>query len=554
MSLVTIVETFHDSLARRPAATALTVVERSGESVSLTFAGLYREAARIASGFAELGLRRGDPLVLALPTSRDLLASYLACLYTGVVPLMSSPPRGGGAAFERLAEVARSVGARKVLVPDRLAAADVLGRVQTDLAVDPTFFAVFWETEDLAPRGLSDDVAHLQATSGSTGRAKVAVVRHGNLAANIRAIGRASEQRDGDVIVTWLPLYHDMGLIGVGCSWEWRRLLVATDSANFVRNPVSSWLGLLSRFGGTISPAPTSAYQVCARLAKVRRFEGLDLSSWRVGYCGAEPIRERTLTDFRDAFRPYGLPETTILPVYGLAEATLAVSIPKVGELPHVDRIDTDRLISEGYAAPAGAETPRVQAMVGLGTALEGHQVRIVREGEGLCVEREVGEVQCAGPSVITEYWRDEEASASPDFRTADGYLRTGDLGYRADGHLFIAGRRKEILILQGRNLVPMQIEALVDAVVDSPSTNGVAAIGAADETTGLESLHLIIESRPAPPPEHLTLEERIRQVLAQALEIGGATIHWVEKGWIPKTTSGKIQRYLCRQRLGELA
>jgi acyl-CoA synthetase (AMP-forming)/AMP-acid ligase II len=548
MTLATVVETFHDSLVRRPDATALSLVERSGETVSLTFAGLHREAGRMSRGFTALGLRRGDPVILALPTSRDLLAAYLAGLYTGVIPLMAPPPRGAEAAFQRLAQLAETVGARRVLVPGRAEAA-ALG----ESAVDPPFFAGIEGTEELRPLSSVDDVAHLQATSGSTGRAKLAVIRHGNLAANVRAIGRASGQRDGDVIVTWLPLYHDMGLIGICCSWDWRSLLVATDAGNFVRNPVNFWLRLLSRFGGTISPAPTSAYQVCARLAKLRRFEGLDLSTWRVGYCGAEPIRERTLVEFQEAFRPYGLPETTVLPVYGLAEATLAVSIPSVDEPPHVDRIDADRLTTEGYAAPA-MPASRVLAMVGLGTALDGHRVRVVRDGGEPCAERVVGEVECAGPSVITEYWRDPEASASPEFRTADGFLRTGDLGYQADGHLFITGRRKEILILHGRNLLPAQIESLVDQVVESPSTNGVAAVGVTDDATGLESLHLIIEARPAPPPEHLSLEERIREVLAEALGIGGAAVHWVEKGWIPKTTSGKIQRYLCRQRIGELA
>ena len=534
MTFATVVETFHDSLERRPGATALSLVERSGETVSLTFSGLHREAGRMARGFAELGLRRGDPVILALPTSVDLLAAYLAGLYTGIIPLMAPPPRGAEAALQRLDQIAETVGARRVLA-------------------DPSFFAGL-EPVELRPVSGPEDVAHLQSTSGSTGKAKVAVVRHSNLAANVRAIGKASGQREGDVVVTWLPLYHDMGLIGICCSWDWRSQLVATDSGNFVRNPVNFWLRLLSRFRGTISPAPTSAYQVCARLAKLRRFDGLDLSTWRVGYCGAEPIRERTLAEFQEAFRPYGLPETTVLPVYGLAEATLAVSIPRVGEVPHVDRIDADRLTTEGHAAPAGPGSTRVLAMVGLGTALEGHRVRVVRDDGEPCAEREVGEVQCAGPSVITEYWRDPEASSSPDFRTADGFLRTGDLGYQADGHLFITGRRKEILILQGRNLLPAQIESLVDQVIESPSTNGVAAIGVTDDATGLESLHLIVESRPTPPPEHHDLEERIREILAQALGIGGAAVHWVEKGWIPKTTSGKIQRYLCQQRIGELA
>jgi acyl-CoA synthetase (AMP-forming)/AMP-acid ligase II len=555
----TVVETFADSLERWPEATAAHVVDRSGEAVALSNAELYRGACRAAKALSLAGLRRGDLVLLALPTSRELLEIYLASLYTGIVPMIVPAPKAGRTgelAAANLGELADAAGAARVLLPEEASAelGSRLGRRALGVGqlLDLPRDLSAAEAPGLRPVAGGGDPAHLQATSGSTGRAKLAVIRHRNLAANVRAIGRASGQREGDVVVTWLPLYHDMGLIGICCCLDWRCQLVATDSANFVRNPINSWLRLIGRFGATISPAPTSAYQVCARLASRRRFDGLDLSTWRVAYCGAEPIREQTLLDFQAAFGPYGLPPTTLLPVYGLAEATLAVTIPRVDEVPRVDRIDADILAAEGRAEPAGrgsrAARRRVLPVVTLGGALPGHELRIV-DGEGRPLgEREVGEVECAGPSVISDFWG---AAGEPEgWKTADGFLRTGDLGYLAGGELHVTGRQKDILILGGRNFLPGQIESLVESVSGSPATNGVAAVGVPEESTGTEALHLIVESRPAPPPDRVEVEERIRAALLEAFGLSGVTIHWVEKGEIPKTTSGKIQRFRCREML----
>ncbi|HEX3067285.1 MAG TPA: AMP-binding protein, partial [Thermoanaerobaculia bacterium] len=300
MSEATVIERFGASLERDPDATAITLIASGGHAERLTYAGLFDMARRAASGLESLALRRGGVVVLSMPASKEILAYYLACLGTGVIPLIASGSHRANA-FPS-APVLTLDGAR-----DRMA----LGEKDIELRADP------------------DGIAHLQSTSGSTGVPKTAVIRHRNVSANVRAIGQAIGERDGDSVVSWLPLYHDMGLICVSCVLFWQRPFVLTDAANFVRHPIRYWLQLISTFRATISPAPASAYQVCARLAKRRSFEELDLSTWRVGFCGAEPVHPRTVTDFQERFAPYGLPPTTLLPVYGLAEATLAVTIPE---------------------------------------------------------------------------------------------------------------------------------------------------------------------------------------------------------------------------------
>lgn len=514
----TVVARFAESLERSPGATAVRLVLHGGEVQDLSYKDLHDTARRAARGLASLGLGKGDVVLLLLPTCREMLGLYLACLYTGVIPLIQPEPRAVQTTdlyAEHVQQLAAQVGARFVLtLPDAL---DLLDRGEADL-------------EPLAANTRPEDVAHLQATSGSTGMPKIAVLRNRNVSANVRAIGEAIQEREGDTVVSWLPLYHDMGLICISCNLYWQRPLVLTDPANFVRHPIQYWLQLISSFGGTVSPAPTSAYQVCARLARRRRFEGLDLSRWRVAFCGAEPVHPRTLADFYDAFAPYGLPATTLLPVYGLAESTLAVTIPPQGARHRLDVMD-------GGAHPI--------TLVCVGRPLAGHQVRVTDAEGNPLPERQIGEIEALGPSVVDGYWKVEDTDG---LKRPDGYLRTGDLGYLDSGELFVTGRKKDILILRGRNLVPSQLEALVEEVLASGIQNGVAAVGLMNDDIATEELHLIVESRVAPPPDREELEEKIRNALSETFEVTGIYVHWLRKGSIPKTTSGKIRRSQCRE------
>ena len=546
----TVIDRFAESLARAPDAVAVYLVMPDAKIEVLSYRDLEVVARRAACGLGELGLSRGNVVLLALPTCVEVLGLYLASLCTGVIPLILPEPRGphaGELYADQAHALAARVGARWVLAlpeaRERLAsklrnAVDArqqlrLGEVSIELAARP------------------EDAAHLQTSSGSTGLPKVAVVRNRNISANVQAIGAAIDQRDGDRVVSWLPLCHDMGLICVSCVLFWQRPLVLTDPANFARHPVRNWLQLLSSWGGTISAAPTSAYQICARLGRRRRFDDLDLSRWRVGFCGAEPVHPRTLAEFNAAFAPYGLRRETLLPVYGLAETTLAATIPRLGSQPRLDTIDSRALEEEQRAMPAEPGGRRSVTLVCVGRPLAGHDVRIVDAHGRRLPERQIGEIEVHGPSVVESYWGEKRESHK---EVPGGSCRTGDLGYLDGGELFVTGRMKDIIIVRGRNLMPSQLEPVVAEIVANDIQNGVAAFGLANPDGATEDLHLMVESRDVPPPDRHVLEENVRHFVWEAFEVTGIYIHWVSKGSIPKTASGKIQHSQCPELLRESA
>lgn len=352
------------------------------------------------------------------------------------------------------------------------------------------------------------------------------------------------------MLVSWLPLSHDMGLIGLSYALYHQIPLVLSDTTNFVRNPLS-WLEWISQYRGTLSPAPNSAFQMCARLAALRPPRGLDLSSWRVALCGAEPVHENTLVQFTRAFAASGLNRVTPVPVYGLAEATLAVTISDIRAPFMVDHVDADAVASRGVATPAEPDGEHSLSLVCVGTVVDGHELRIVDENGTLLDDRQVGEIEYRGPSVIDGYWHNDIANA--DLKRPDGFLRTGDLGYLADGRLYVTGRKKDLLIIGGRNFTPNQIESFVEAVAKSTLTPAVIAVGVPDQTTGTEALHLLLDTRLADEDSRRPLEARIRESLASAFDLTGVRMHWIAAGRLPRTTSGKIQRFQCRELIREL-
>jgi len=513
---------------------AVRLVEGGLEAVELTYAELYRLAASAARGLDELAVRKGDRIVLALPTCRELLAIYLGALFRGVVPIVVSRLGQEGRPSTQLESLWTAAQPRCVIVPDAAlpGLAPPLRAVAAESLLGPE------EAGELELAAKPGDIAHLQLTSGSTGRQKLAIVKHGNIVANIAGIGAALRLRPEDSLGMWLPLFHDMGLIAVSCSFYWQVPLNVTDTANFVRHPVRYWWQMMSRYGASITAAPNSAYHACARLAAARKFEGLDVSCCRVAFWGAEPIRRETLESFTAAFAPYGYRPEMTLPVYGLAEATLAATITEVDRPPIVDRP-----VQGLFAAGDGAAAPPSD-FVCVGSAIAGHTVRVVDAAGKELEEGRVGEVEVAGPGVVDGYWGDP----APGALLRDGFLPTGDLGYWRDGRLYIVGRKKEILIIKGRNLIPGEIEAFVAQQINSDIARGVAAVGIEDPTLGTEALHILVESRVLPVPGGATIEETVHKALAESFGLTGATIHWVPKGGIPKTTSGKVQRFRCRE------
>jgi fatty-acyl-CoA synthase len=536
----TVLHAFLGSLQAEPDRLALRMVDRTGGARELSRAELFRAMSCVIAGFHSSGIRPGDRLILALPTSVELIALYLGALFSGVIPIIEPAPRdilSNGFSSLRLESFQKRLDAAYTIVPQAVIPESGASQNLRLLSVEQL---VRHEPLDkIVLTANPDEVAHLQATSGSTGSQRIAAITHRNIAANTSGIGAHIELRVDDGLMFWLPLYHDMGLIAVSCALNWGLPMTLTDASNFSRNPIRFWWQLISSYRATITAAPNSAYEACARLASVRRFDNLDLSVCRLAFWGAEPVHAETVRSFEQVFAPYGYRREATLPVYGLAEATLAATIPQVGVPPSVDLPGREISASHPIASVA-------REVISVGRPLPGHQIRLVDAGRELKRERQTGEIEIAGPSIVKRYW--DPVNNSKGIPEPDGFLRTGDLGYIHGGNLYIIGRRKEIIIIHGRNFVPAGIEAFVEKIVHNRIPKGVAAFGVFDSTSRTEALHLMVESRVLPIPACADLEERIRTAVADEFGIGGAVIHWVSKGKIPKTTSGKLQRFRCKE------
>lgn len=559
----TIADAFQDVLARDPERLLFRLVVHFDDVRELSYAAVYDLACRAAAGLRERGVRRGDRVVLGLGTSEELLAVYMGAVLSGVIPVVAPGLSLSGVEHHatRLLRLAGQIDARAVVIANDAPLVEV-GAAGSSCARGPWCRAralVGPERADLTGSVDPDAVCHLQLTSGSTSEQKIAVVRHRNIVANVVGMGARAALQDDDQLFIWLPLFHDMGLIATACTLYWQRPMTLTPPSNFITNPIRYWWKLMSRYRATITAAPNSAYHACARLASRRKPADLDLTSCRLAFWGAEPIRIETIEAFIAAFGPCGYRPEATLPVYGLAEATLAVTMPDVGQAHVVDELDASALqdFDEGATRVAsGAPGAASLRSVGVGHPLPGHSISLVRGGRTISGEGELGEIVVSGPSVVDGYWAgpDEAPEAGAEGRSGRapsspvGALPTGDLGYVRNGHLHIVGRLKDIIIVAGRNFLPTELEAQVDAVVQSGIPKGVAAVGIANADTKTEAVHLLIEARTLPVPDQAAVEDRVRSALKECFGISGAFIHWVPKGTIPKTTSDKIQRYRCAQ------
>lgn len=539
MNHPTALHAFHDSLQANPSGLALRIVERSGLAVELSYAELFSLISRAAHGLNRSGIKSGDRLVLGLQTCPEFFAVYLGALYSGAIPLvvhLPSPPRENGADSPLDHLIAQSQASLLVVQGSSLAIWGSRGSIKVMAAEE---LLDFGENGDIELAVKADDIAHLQPTSGSTGRQKIAAVRHRNIVANIAGIATAIGVHPKDSLAFWLPLFHDMGLVAVSCSLYWQVPMTVTDPSNFMRNPVRFWLRIISDYKATITAAPNSAYEACARLTALRRFEGLDLASCRAAFWGAEPIHRETLERFESAFAEYGYRRNATLPVYGLAEATLAVTVSDVDKPAKILQVNGD--ILEVGRVDQYRDTRKID-VVSVGRPLAGHEIRVVNSQREPLKDGCVGEIEVAGPSIIDEYY----GSKSEPIKNEADRLETGDLGYFDQGELYILGRKKEIIIVKGRNFIPAELEAFTEGIVQRRLHKGVAAVGIADSFSRSETVHLLIETRVFPVP--LDLEDKIRNALADSFGLLGVRIHWVPKGKIPRTTSGKIKRFRCRE------
>ncbi|HSF41300.1 MAG TPA: non-ribosomal peptide synthase/polyketide synthase [Thermoanaerobaculia bacterium] len=532
----TLVEALRLRARLQPERRAYTfLADGEDEQGHLTWAGLDLRARTIA-----VALRRsstpGDRALLLYPPGLDFVAAFFGCLYAGVVAVPAYPPRSPRT-LPRLRSILADSRPAVALSTSALSArvggwldrhADELPRVSW-LATDELDAALAGEWAEPGISG--DDLAFLQYTSGSTSAPKGVMVSHANLAHNQRVIQAACDHTEESVFVTWLPVYHDLGLIGnvLQATWVGAPCVMMAPVA-FLQNPLR-WLAAVSRYRGTTSGGPNFSYDLCARKIPAAERERLDLSSWRVAFNGAEPVRAETLARFTETFAVSGFRSGALYPCYGLAEATLMVSGGRPGQEPVVRDLGGRRL-------------------VGCGRILLDLSAAVVDPETGTpSAPGNVGEIWVAGGSVARGYWnRPEETAHAFGALLPDGrgpFLRTGDLGVLSDGELFIAGRLKDLIILRGRNHYPQDLEATAER--SHPSLAGGAGAAFSIEEAGEERLVIVheIERHAADPGE---IAEAVRRTVAEEHEAVVHDVVLVRPGGVPRTTSGKIQRRATRE------
>jgi fatty-acyl-CoA synthase len=535
------------------------------EPETVTNAELLARAIAVAERLIARGIAPGDRVALMLPTGRGFFAAFAGTMVAGAVPVPIYPPFRADRLEEyaaRQAGILRSAGAKLLITFGRVAPLARLMKPRvgslvavvdiTELDAGPAAAGAGEALAEL-PRVRPEDLAFLQYTSGSTGEPKGVMLTHANLLANIRAITRAVEVRADDVAVSWLPLYHDMGLIGTWMTPLALGIPVAILSPLAFLSRPERWLRAIERHRGTLSAAPNFAYELCARRIAEEDLEGLDLSSWRAALNGAEPVNAETLERFVRRFARYGLRREALLPVYGLAEATLALTIPPPGRGPLVDRILREPFEREGRAAPAAAADQaaagngRQQAIafVSSGRVIPGHEIEL-RDDAGRAVgERQVGRLWFRGPSATQGYFRNAEATRA--LRTPDGWVDSGDHAYRVGEEYFITGRAKDLIIKAGRNIVPQEVEEMAGEV-EGIRRGCVVAFGAPDPTSGTERLIVVAETRAEGRDGRAALAARVGEHIARELGIPPDRVELIPPGAIPKTSSGKLRRSETRR------
>ena len=546
-----------------------------GEPARITFAALVERAEHLAAGLADRGLAPGQSAALMLPTGLDYLATFLAVQMAGAIPVPIYPPARPSQLEDhvrRHAGILANARARTLVTfgpalgVSRLLTAQVPG---LDSVLD---VAGLDKAGRLRERPALDEAstAFLQYTSGSTGSPKGVVLSHGDVLASLKAMAAALGATPRDVFVSWLPLYHDMGLIGAWMgSLYYGFPLVLMSPLDFLARP-ARWLEAIHRHRGTLSGGPNFAYELCVRRIEPDRMEGLDLSSWRLAFNGAEPVNPDTMDRFTAKFVPCGLPGKAMTPVYGLAEATLGVAFTPVGRGPRIDVVDADAIARRGRAAPlpggaavdgpSVAEPPvegrqaggshiggpagRARRFVSCGPPIPGFEVRIVDDRGTELEERAEGAVEFRGPSTTSGYFRNPAANHA----LFDGeWLRSGDRGYVAGGELYVTGRDKDLIVRAGRNLYPYDLEAAVGGI-DGVRKGCVAVFASPDPVAGTERLVVVAETREEDPERKRGIEEAIVRAASAQLGSGPDEVVLAPPHSVLKTSSGKIRRVAVRE------
>lgn len=531
-----------------------------GTVLTETYAGLDMRARKVAAVLQQNEMM-GERALLLYPPGTDFITGFFGCLYAGTIAVPAYPPDPSRLerTLPRLRSIVKDSSAKVVLTTQMIAS---LAESMFPLA--PELREVQWIATDTIEDSAADlwspfnivgaDVAFLQYTSGSTGTPRGVKVTHGNLVHNSHAILRLREHSSDSVIVSWLPCYHDMGLIGgiLQPLFAGSPAVLMSPIA-FLQKPMR-WLRAITHFRGTGSAFPNFALDLCVRKATEQDLAKLDLSSWREAWNGAEPVRQTSLENFSKTFEPAGFRAKAICPVYGLAESTLIATGGRKGELPRVRKLHKGSLSQRKVREVRAVDTD-FATLVSCGSCIDGQQLVIVDpEKKTKCADDEVGEIWLRGPSVAAGYWnRPDESRETFEARLSDTgegpFLRTGDLGFLRDGELYVAGRIKDVIVLRGANYYPQDVEEIVEKSHQSIRPGSSAAVGL-DRGEG-EHLAVAVEVRSGLSQEELTeVAQAMRAAVATATGVTPETIALIPQGSLPKTSSGKVQRHASRDGL----
>lgn len=525
------------------------------ESATLSYGELDGAARRVAQRLQQLGAER-ERVLLLYPHGLDFIVALFGCFYAGAVAVPALPATRPGQTRDRLEAMLVNAAPRIALTTEAYADSLVNSPMHIEITrdlcvVDPGTAVSTWTPPAVDPHA----TCMLQYTSGSTGDPKGVILSHDNILQNEEMILGCFEHTPDSVVVSWLPVYHDMGLIGMLFQplFVGNRCILMPPVA-FMQRPIR-WLQAITQYRATTSGGPNFAYEMCVERIKPEDCTGLDLSSLDLAYTGAEPVRAETLQRFIERFEPHGFSPQAFYPCYGLAEATLLVTGGRKKSPVRILDIDAETLESEHRAAPARDADSR-RTLVGCGTSPDRQMVRIVNpETHELLPEGRVGEIWVAGPCIAGGYWNRPQESREI-FRAhiagddTTSFLRTGDLGFLDGAELYVTGRLKDVLIIRGRNHYPQDIEATAESSHAALLPAGSAAI--LIERDGNERLALVLEVRRqyVAAPDIADIAAAVRREVVRRHGLQVASLVLLKPGVLPRTTSGKVRRRECRTRL----
>ena len=524
--------------------TGVNIYSPRGELVeALTYGDVRDQAMRLGRGLLSAGLEPGDRVGLIAETDGDFIRAFFACQYAGLVPapLPLPAPFGGRAAYvEHIGRMLESAGASAAFGPASLREWVEEAGAGLDLKLSGAIgdIPAIDDGTDL-PGADVDGLSYLQFSSGSTRFPLGVAVTHRALMANVSAIGKHGlKVGPADRAVSWLPLYHDMGLIGFFLSpMACQVSLDLLPTAAFVRRPML-WLDLISRGKASISYSPTFGYELCARRAETLSLDGLDLSSWRAAGIGGDMIRPHVMAAFAERFAPVGFDAGAFVASYGMAEATLALSFAPLGRGLLAETLDVDLLERQGLAAGPGRAAGRIRDFALCGPSLPGHELQVRDEHGATLPERRAGRIYARGPSLMRAYYGQPEETA--DVLSADGWLDTGDIGYVADGEIVITGRAKDLIIVNGRNIWPQDLEWSAEAESSALRSGDVAVFSIPGD--GEEAVVALVQCRSSAPDVRDALAGEVAGCIRLRHGVE-ARVVLVSAHALPRTSSGKLSR-----------